>query len=72
MIKKPTHTALLGVIMGLAMAFSGATQAAPEFVFKLHHFLPAKSYAQTRMLEPWVAQVENEGEEALAHGRTRL
>lgn len=58
MIKKPTHTALLGVIMGLAMAFSGATQAAPEFVFKLHHFLPAKSYAQTRMLEPWVAQVE--------------
>ncbi|MDP2639260.1 MAG: C4-dicarboxylate ABC transporter substrate-binding protein, partial [Betaproteobacteria bacterium] len=44
--------------MALAMAFSAPSQAAPEFVFKLHHFLPAKAPAQTRMLEPWAAQVE--------------
>ncbi|MBE0622632.1 MAG: TRAP transporter substrate-binding protein [Burkholderiales bacterium] len=58
MIKKSTRFALAGALMGMAMAFSGSSLAAPEFVFKLHHFLPAKAPAQTKMLEPWAAQVE--------------
>jgi TRAP-type C4-dicarboxylate transport system substrate-binding protein len=67
MIKKPTRIALTGAIMGLAMALSGPVQAAPKYIFKLHHFLSAKSPAQTKMLEPWVAQVEkNSG------GRVRI
>ena len=58
MLGKPTRTALFGAIMGLALVFSAPSQAAPEFVFKLHHFLPAKAPAQTKMLEPWARQVE--------------
>lgn len=58
MIKIPKRIALLGAIMGLAMTLSGPSHAAPEFVFKLHHFLSAKAPAQTKMLEPWAAQVE--------------
>ena len=58
MIKISTRIALAGAVMGMAMAFSAPTLAAPEFVFKLHHFLAAKSPAQTKMLEPWAAQVE--------------
>ena len=63
MMGKLGRTALFGAIAGLAIAFSAPSQAAPEFVFKLHHFLGAKSPAQTRMLEPWAQQVEkNSGE----------
>ena len=58
MINKSKRIALAGALMGLAMAFSAPLQAAPEFVFKLHHFLSAKAPAQTKMLEPWAAQVE--------------
>ena len=58
MISNSRRNLLAGAVMGLAMAFSGSSQAAPEFVFKLHHFLPAKAPAQTKMLEPWAAQVE--------------
>jgi TRAP-type C4-dicarboxylate transport system substrate-binding protein len=50
--------ALSAAAAGLALAFAGAAHAAPEFTFKLHHLLGAKSPAQTKMLEPWVAQVE--------------
>jgi TRAP-type C4-dicarboxylate transport system substrate-binding protein len=57
MMKFPKRTALTGAIAGLAIAFSGASQAAPEYVFKLHHLLAAKSPAQIKMLEPWAAQV---------------
>ena len=53
-----TRFALAGAILGLAMALSGPAQAAPEFVFKLHPFLTAEAPAQTKMLEPWAAQVE--------------
>ena len=41
----------------LALASTGAAFSA-EFNFKLHHLLGAKSPAQTKMLEPWVKQVE--------------
>lgn len=58
MINRSRRVALAGALMGLAMAFAVPAQAAPEFVFKLHHFLPAKAPAQTKMLEPWARQVE--------------
>lgn len=45
--------------IGLAMAFGiGSAATAQEFTFKLHHLLPAKAPAQTKMLEPWVKAVE--------------
>lgn len=47
------------VVAGGAVALGlAATAQAQEFVFKLHHFLGAKAPAQTKMLEPWVKQVE--------------
>ncbi|NDV99465.1 TRAP transporter substrate-binding protein [Salipiger sp. PrR002] len=42
--------------LALSAAASGAW--AQEHVFKLHHFLGAKSPAQTEMLEPWAKAVE--------------
>ncbi|MFT7026519.1 MAG: TRAP-type C4-dicarboxylate transport system substrate-binding protein [Paracoccaceae bacterium] len=48
--------------MGLALAVSTALAAgsasAQEYTFKLHHLLGAKAPAQTKMLEPWARQVE--------------
>jgi TRAP-type C4-dicarboxylate transport system substrate-binding protein len=41
-----------------ALAFLASPVWAQEFTFKLHHLLPAKAPAQTKMLEPWVKQVE--------------
>ena len=42
-----------------ALAVAGASAAtAQEFTFKLHHLLGAKAPAQTKMLEPWARQVE--------------
>jgi len=40
-----------------AVLLFGTAEAA-EFTFKLHHLLPAKAPAQTRMIEPWARQVE--------------
>jgi TRAP-type C4-dicarboxylate transport system substrate-binding protein len=45
------------VASALALATAGASWA-QEFTFKLHHLLPAMAPAQTQMLEPWVAAVE--------------
>ncbi|MEE8287561.1 MAG: C4-dicarboxylate ABC transporter substrate-binding protein, partial [Gammaproteobacteria bacterium] len=41
-----------------ALAFLASPVWAQEFTFKLHHLLPPKAPAQTKMLEPWVKQVE--------------
>ena len=46
------------LVAGLTLSFAATAMAAPEFVLKLHHFLGAKAPAQTKMLEPWAAQVE--------------
>ncbi|MBD3677721.1 MAG: TRAP transporter substrate-binding protein [Rhodobacteraceae bacterium] len=41
------------------IAMAGATATfAQEYTFKLHHLLPAQAPAQTKMLEPWARQVE--------------
>ena len=50
---------LKGAALGLVLAAAGVTGAsAQEYTFKLHHFLGAKSPANTKMLEPWARQVE--------------
>ena len=50
---------LRAATFGLAMAFAmGSAASAQEFTFKLHHLLPAKAPAQTKMLEPWAKAVE--------------
>jgi TRAP-type C4-dicarboxylate transport system substrate-binding protein len=41
-----------------ATAFTVTGAAAQEYTFKLHHLLSAKAPAQTKMLEPWAKQVE--------------
>ncbi len=43
---------------GLALGLAAGAASAQEYTFKLHHFLGAKSPAQTRMLEPWARAVE--------------
>ena len=42
----------------LAGAVISSAALAQEFTFKLHHLLGAKAPAQTKMLEPWAKQVE--------------
>ena len=59
---------ILKTLAATAAAFVLAAQAlAAEFDFKLHHLLPAKAPAHTKMLEPWVKQVE-----ANAGGRVKI
>ncbi len=49
------HRAIAASALSLLL---GSAASAQEYVFKLHHFLGAKSPAQTEMLEPWARQVE--------------
>lgn len=58
MLSRTLRAVLTTAIAGLTIAAAAVAQAAPEFVFKLHHLLGAKAPAQTKMLEPWAAQVE--------------
>lgn len=51
-------TVLAALAMGATSIALAGTAAAQEYTFKLHHFLGAKAPAQTRMLEPWARQVE--------------
>lgn len=44
-------------VAAVSMLGAGSALAA-EYTFKLHHLLPAKAPAQTKMLEPWARQVE--------------
>lgn len=57
MNRRHTGAALIGAALAVALALGGGA-AAQEHSFKLHHFLPAKAPAQTKMLEPWARQVE--------------
>ncbi|GHD50756.1 C4-dicarboxylate ABC transporter substrate-binding protein [Thalassobaculum fulvum] len=51
---------LKAATLGLALAVGvGAAASAQEFKFTLHHLLPAKAPAQTKMLEPWAKAVED-------------
>lgn len=50
---------LATLVAAAAFALSAQAQAAEfEFEFKLHHRLPVKAPARTKMLEPWARQVE--------------
>ncbi|MEJ6712972.1 MAG: TRAP transporter substrate-binding protein [Rhodobacterales bacterium] len=54
-----TFTKLLAATATAAVALASASGAfAQDYTFKLHHLLGAKAPAQTKMLEPWVKQVE--------------
>ncbi|MCG6903636.1 MAG: TRAP transporter substrate-binding protein [Rhodobacter sp.] len=55
MNRRTILAALAGTVA--AIGFAGAA-VAQEFTFKLHHLLGAKAPAQTKMLEPWAKQVE--------------
>lgn len=44
--------------MAIALALGAGSASAQDYVFKLHHFLGAKSLSQTQMIDPWVKQVE--------------
>jgi len=48
----------LAMVVGASAAGFGSAAMAQEFTFKLHHLLPAKAPAQTKMLEPWAKAVE--------------
>ncbi|MGO1118355.1 TRAP transporter substrate-binding protein [Rhodovibrionaceae bacterium A322] len=48
----------LGLAVG-AFMLSGTAQAA-EVTLKIHHFLPPKAPAQTKLLEPWAQRVEEQ------------
>ena len=51
-----TTTRMFGfTVLATLMAGSALAQ---EITLKLHHFLPAQAPAQTKMLEPWARQVE--------------
>lgn len=53
-----SRRAVTGVAAALsALTFSTAATA-QEFVFSIHHFLSPKAPAQTALLEPWAASVE--------------
>lgn len=47
------------MLVASALSVAAATGAwAQEYTFKLHHLLAAQAPAQTKMLEPWAKQVE--------------
>jgi len=45
-------------LIAAAGALTSSSAMSQEYTFKLHHFLPAGAPAQTKMLEPWAEQVE--------------
>ncbi|MEC5386136.1 TRAP transporter substrate-binding protein [Uliginosibacterium sp. H3] len=47
-------------LTGFAAALLPLPSMAQEVVLKLHHFLPASSYAQTMMLQPWCDKIAAE------------
>jgi TRAP-type C4-dicarboxylate transport system substrate-binding protein len=51
------RTATLTAVLAVS-ALGAVAAGAQEYTFKLHHMLGAQAPAQTRMLEPWVQQVE--------------
>ena len=49
---------MLSAAVAMLSLLTGGVAAAQEFVFKLHHFLGAKSPSHTRVIEPWARAVE--------------
>ncbi len=56
-MKNPINLKSLAAAAALSLSFAGGVLA-QEFTFKLHHLLPPKAPAQTKMLEPWANAVE--------------
>jgi TRAP-type C4-dicarboxylate transport system substrate-binding protein len=56
----PARLALAAVL-----AFVAGTAAAQQVVLKVHHFLPATSNAQTRLIQPWCDKVARESNDRL-------
>ncbi len=54
---KLSHLALTA-LSAAALSLSASIAQAQDYTFRLHHLLGAKAPAQTKMLEPWVAAVE--------------
>lgn len=50
--------------LALGLGFAGAAQADP-IVLRVHHFLPAVSSAQVKLIQPWCDKVAKESEERL-------
>jgi TRAP-type C4-dicarboxylate transport system substrate-binding protein len=48
------------VVGALALAFLDPARAADEVVLKVHHFLPAGSYAQQMFIQPWCEKIAAE------------
>lgn len=63
---KTVMAAMTLSLAGLATSASSLA-AEPEFTFKLHHFLPPMSRAQTVFLKPWADKVMKE-----SHGRIKI
>lgn len=55
---KPVQCAMAALLGLAAMVGVGSPASAQEYTFTLHHLLPAKAPAQTKMLEPWAKAVE--------------
>ncbi|WP_193367625.1 TRAP transporter substrate-binding protein [Pelagibius marinus] len=55
---KPLHLLKAAALGAVLAAAAGSSAVAQEYTFKFHHFLGAKSPANTKMLEPWARQVE--------------
>ncbi|MBP7522119.1 MAG: C4-dicarboxylate ABC transporter, partial [Leptothrix sp. (in: Bacteria)] len=49
-------------LLGLALTglFSGGAQAQEAVTLKVHHFLPAGSYANTMFIQPWCDKIAKE------------
>ena len=58
--------ALLGASTAVATIAGAGVAAAQDFTFSIHHFLSPKSPAQTVLLEPWAAAVEEASDGRIA------
>lgn len=52
------HRAVAAAVAALLAFLAGGPAGAQDYVFKLHHFLPALSGTQVDTLEPWAKRVE--------------
>ena len=52
---KSLRDKIVGAALGMCMSSAAVAQ---EFTFSVHHFLSPKAITQTRLIEPWVAAIE--------------
>ena len=58
------------LVTAISMVFSlllNAPAIAADYTLKLHHLLPPKAPAHTKMLEPWAQKIE-----AASNGRVKI